>query len=92
MDLLKPDDDETRALLNLVENKSLKIVKHGATYHTRINTYDTHINIILVNEQYRLLNYYKFSAPYARNRHDIITATTGLFLVEPSIATISFRE
>ena len=29
-DLLKPNDAETRALLNLVENHSLKIVKHGA--------------------------------------------------------------
>ena len=33
-DLLKPDDTETRALLNLVENHSLKIIKDGATHHT----------------------------------------------------------
>ena len=52
-DLLKPDDAETRALLNLVEKYSLKIVKHGTTHHTRttITNSDTHIDVILVDEQ-----------------------------------------
>ena len=56
-DLLKPDDAETRALLNLVENHSLKIVKHEANHHTRTTSTnsDTHIDIILVDAQDRLL-------------------------------------
>ena len=93
-DLLKPDDAETRALLNLVENHSLKIVKHGATHHTRMTTTnsDTHIDVILVDEQDGLLNYDKIPAPHARNGHDDITATIGLFLVEPSIAPFSYRD
>ena len=64
-DLLKPDDAETRALLNLVENLSLKIVKHRATYHNRTtNTNsDPHIDVILVDEHDRLLYYDKFPAP-----------------------------
>ena len=33
-DFLNSDDAETRALLNLVENHSLKIIKDRATYHT----------------------------------------------------------
>ena len=37
-DLLKPDDAETRALLNLVEKYSLKIVKHGTTHHAQTTT------------------------------------------------------
>ena len=32
-DLIKPND-ETRILLNLVDNYSLKIIKHGATHQT----------------------------------------------------------
>ena len=93
-DLLKPDDAETRALLNLVENHSPKIVKHGATDHIRTTTTnsDTHIDVILVDEQDRLLNYDKFPAPYARNGHNVITATIGLFLVEPSFAPFSYRD
>ena len=93
-DLLKPDDAETRALLNLVENHSLKIVKHGATHHTRTITTnsDTHIDVILVDEHDRLLNYDEFPAPYASNGHDVIMATIGLFLVEPSIASFSYRD
>ena len=66
---------ENRALLNMVENYSLKIVKHGATHHTRTTTThsDTHIDVILVDAQNRLLNFDKFLAPYARNAHDFIT-------------------
>ena len=76
--LLKPDDAKIRALLNLVENHSLKIIKHGATQRTRTTTTisDTHIAVILVDAQPdRLLNFDEFPAPYARNRHDVITAT-----------------
>ena len=93
-DLFKPDDAETRALLNLVENHSLKIVKHGATHHTRTTTTnsDTHINVILVDEQVRLLNYGKYPTPYARNGHDVITATIELFLVKSSFAPLSYRD
>ena len=80
-DFLKPDDAETRALLSSVENDSLKIVKHGATHYTRTTTTnsDNLIDVILVDEQDRLLNYDKFPSPYARNGHDVITATFGLF-------------
>ena len=54
-DLLKPDDTETRALLNLVKNHSLKKVKRGASYYTRTTTTDsdTHIDVILGNKQDR---------------------------------------
>ena len=31
-------------------------------------------------------------APYARNGQDVITATIGLFLVDPSIAPFSYRD
>ena len=93
-DLLKPDDTETRALLNLVENHSLKIIKHGATHHTRTTTTysDTHIDAILIDADDRLLNFDKFPAPYAKNGHDVITATIGLFVAEPSIPSFSYRD
>ena len=93
-DLLKPDDAETRALLNLVENHSLKIVKHGATHHTRTTTTnsDTHIDVILFDEHDRLLNYDKFTAPYSRNGHDVITATIGLIVAKSSIPLFSYRD
>ena len=58
-DLLKTDDPETKALLNLVENHSLKIGKHGAIHHRRTTTTksDTHIEVILVDAQDRLLDF-----------------------------------
>ena len=50
-DLLKPDDTETRALLNLVERHFLKIIKHGTTHHTRTTTTysDTYIDTIRID-------------------------------------------
>ena len=56
-DLPKPEDAETRALLNLVEYHCLKIVKHEATHHTQMTTTnsDTHIDKILFDKQDRLL-------------------------------------
>ena len=82
--LYKPDDTETRALLNLVENRSLKIIKHGATHHIRTTTTysDTHIETILIDADDRLLNLDEFPAPYAKNGHDVITATIGLFVAD----------
>ena len=94
VDLLKPDDAGTRALLNLFDNQCLKIVKHRATLHTQTTTTnsETHIDVILVNAQDRLLNFNEFPAPYARNGHDVKTATIGLCLVKHSIASFHYRN
>ena len=93
-DLLKLADAESRAFLNLVENHSLKIIKYGATHHTRMNTtnFDTHIDVILVDTQERLLNFDKFPIPYAGNGHALITATFVLFVVEPFIAPFRYCD
>ena len=53
---------------------------------------DTHIDVIAVDEQDRLLDYDKFLAPYGRNGHDVIMATIGLFLVEASITPFSYPD
>ena len=49
-DLSKPDDAETRALLNLIGRHSL-IVRIGDTHHIRTTTTnsETHIDVILQN-------------------------------------------
>ena len=80
-------------MLNLVENHSLKIIKHGATHHTRTTTTysDTHIDTILIDADDRLLNFDKFPALYAKNGHDVITDTIGLFVAEP-IPSFSYRD
>ena len=49
---------------------------------------DTHIGVILIGAQDRLLNFNKFAAPYVRNVHDYIMAyilmdTIGHFSVKP---------
>ena len=76
--LLKPNDAETRALLNLVINHSLKIVKHWATHRTRTNitnSYsDTYIAVFVVDAQDSLHDFDKFPAFYAKNGHDVIKA------------------
>ena len=93
-DLLNPDNAKTRTLMNIVENHFLRMVKHGATHHTQTTTTnsDTHIDVILVDKQDKMLNFDKFPAPNARNRHDGITATIGLFSVDPSIIPFSYRD
>ena len=67
-DLIKPNA-ETRVLLDFVDAHSLRIIKHGATHHTRTATTnsDTHIDVILIDTNDKLLNYDKFPAPYAKN-------------------------
>ena len=92
-DLLK-HNAETRALLTLAENHTLKIIKHGATHHTRTTTTtsDTHIDVMLVDDNDKVLSYNKFPAPYARNGHDVITATIELFVAEPSRIPFVYRD
>ena len=81
-------------LLNFVDAHSLKIIKHGATHHTRTatTTSDTHIDVILIDANDKLLNCDKFPAPYAKNGHDIITATVELFMVEPAKTSFMYRD
>ena len=64
------------------------------THHTRTttNTSDTHIDVILVDNNDKILNYNKFPAPYAKNRHDITTATIELFVVEPARIPFVYRD
>ena len=92
-DLIKPDA-ETRALLTFIDKHSLKVVRHGATHHTRTATTnsDTHIDLILIDSHDNILNFNKFPSPYEKNGHDIITATIELFVVEPDKKSFSYRD
>ena len=69
-DLIRPDA-KTRAPLNFIDEHSLKVVKHGATYHTGTAA----AILILIDSHDRILNFNKFPTPYEKNGHDIITAT-----------------
>ena len=92
-DLIKPNA-ETRVLLNLVEQHSLKIIRHGATYLTRtaITVSDTHIDVVLVDTNEKVLNYNKYPAPYAKNGHDVITATIEPFVVDPTQISFCYHD
>ena len=92
-DLIEPNA-ETRALLNIIDKHSLKVVDRGATHHTwtTTTTSDTHIDLILIDSQDRLLNFNKFPSPYEKNRHDLITASIELFVAEPSTVSFSYRD
>ena len=90
-DLIEPNA-ETR--LNFIDKHSLKDVDHGATHHTRMTTTtsDTHIDLIRIDSQDRLLNFNKFPSPYDKNGHDLITVTIKLFVAEPSKASFSYHD
>ena len=92
-DLIKPNA-ETRVLLNLVEEHSLKIIKHSATLHTRTatTTSDTHVDVILVDTNDKVLNYDKCPAPYFKNGHDVITVTIELFVIEPTKISFCYHD
>ena len=64
-DLIEPKAD-ARARLNFIDEHSLKVVKHGATHHTRTTTTtsDTHKDLILIESYDRLLNFNKFPSLY----------------------------
>ena len=92
-DLIKPNA-ETRVQINLVEEHSLKIIQHGPTHHTRTatTTSDTHIDVILVDTNDKVLNFDKYPAPYSKNGHDVITSTIELFVVEPTKLSFRYRD
>ena len=62
------------------------------TSRTSTTISDTHIDVILVDANDRILNFNKYPAPYAKNGHDTITATIELFVVEPSKTSFSYHD
>ena len=91
---LKEPNAETSQLLNFIDKHFLKVVEHGATHHIRTTTTtsDTHVDLILIYSQDRLLNFNKFPSLYEKNGHDLITATIELFVAEPSKASFSYHN
>ena len=87
-DLIEPNG-KTAALLNFNNKHSLKIVEHGATYRTQTTTttFDTHMDLILVDPQDRLLNFNIFPSPYERNRHDEINSDCN-YIIQPILSPL----
>ena len=87
-DQLSLSDDAVFVRKFIAEN-GLQNVPFGATHHKP--TSDTWLDLCLVDEQDRILDFSKTESPFI-NGHDLITATLALQTPKPSITSFTYRD
>ena len=88
-DMLKPNKSDTRFVIDLMSDLSLKLVNTGLLHHN-IDDHDTWIDTIFINNCDTTKNFDRI-LPTFPSRHEIISVTIDLFCPTPPDVKQTYR-